>query len=88
MAYELKCPAPGPSRVTVFVCVCFSRARHSFDSVSTHPEGFISSGKLRGLLKCKGVNLAMDKHPIQRQIGGRSDGTSHIPIHCSLLKLG
>ena len=22
MAYELKCLAPGPSRVTVFVCVC------------------------------------------------------------------
>ena len=45
MAYWLKCPAPGPSKVTVFVCVCFSWARHSFYSVSTHSEGLISSGK-------------------------------------------
>lgn len=43
MAYGLKCLAPGPSKVTVFVC--FSWARHSFYSVSTHSEGLISSGK-------------------------------------------
>lgn len=80
MAYGLKCPAPGPSKVTVFVCVCLF---------------FIGETQLLQCLwktlrssEMQRVNLVMDKHPIQWQIGGRNDGTSNIPIHCSLLKLG
>lgn len=89
MAYWLKCPAPGPSKVTVFVCVCLFfmgetqllQCLYPFRRINQFWKTLRSSEMQR-------VNLVMDKHPIQWQLGGRNDGTSNIPIHCSLLNLG
>lgn len=89
MAYGLKCLAPGPSKVIVFVCVCLFFMGETQLLQCLYPFRRINQfWKTPRSSEMQRVNLVMGKHPIQWQIGGRNDGTSNIPIHCSLLKLG